>query len=163
MNDKIPKTLTEIFARTDTVRHGPFALIKQPGQLYRNAMFLVDGHLVSIPAAQKKLMALLISQKGGDMTMPLLAEGMETPKFAAIAREMQDPATKDQAINDANSAFRAHISLIKKAIRTTLERYGTDEERLELILGSIQPLRKGGPVPQGITPFDSGYRIDLLL
>lgn len=113
------KTLTDIFSGTDNVCYGPFAVIKDAGAPFDNAYFMVDDLEVPLGGIQKRVMALLISQRGRTLNVQHFAAGMQTDYFNDIAEDIRRPESytaRRQAIRDGKAAYKEQIELIQAAI-----------------------------------------------
>jgi hypothetical protein len=155
--NKAPKTLTSIFANTDNVCYGPFTIVKNTGEDFGHAKFMVDGVEVPMQVAQKKVMALLISQQGRILSFQDLAEGMETEKFNQIAQNLREGSrvVREKAQRQGKNAFSAHISLIRKAL---INVFGPGTPETIRYLGMFETIRMPSSHLRIRNP-RSGYRL----
>jgi len=158
--DKAPKTLTSIFADTDNVTYGPFAILKNTGQGFKQARFMVDGTEVPLEAAQKKIMALLISQQGKTLTVLEMAQGMETEKFDEIAEDIQNPESsviRQQALRKGHRNYGTHISYIREAL---IDKFGAGTPETIRYLAILETV-KGYSIRPALSLMKSGYRLNI--
>lgn len=151
-----PPTISKIFAKTGTISCGPFLLAKDRDREISSARFWVNNTLITLPPANKRVMALLISKNEEPVKVIDFINVMDTAKFELMARKFQgrceqQPTEKD--IVDAENALTVRISQIKKAIRKAF-----DPEQAAVyndMIVSITKQRHRQPHEQ------AGYRISL--
>lgn len=143
-------SLSSIFAETDNVSYGAYKITKPTGSNYKSARFLVGDQEVTLLPAQKKIMALLISQQGEPLTWAGFAR--EIPKWAGDAPDEESILGFEQeAQRKLITLYKVQISLIKKSIKAQL---GNNE-----VTGiQIEPLTHQGQKPHDNNPA-FGYRL----
>lgn len=72
-------TLSEIFAKTDTVEYGPFKVIKPTGIEWRKAEAYYDGKPIKLTPVQNQMLALLVAYQGGAVTQDVFSDFSKNP------------------------------------------------------------------------------------
>lgn len=141
------KTLSEIFATEAAIEYGPFRVEKALGRDWKAATVTVHGHAVKTAPMGAALLALLISEKGGNVrhTDLHLARWPEYGQQASIR-------------NEPESAMKVHINKLKAAIRTIPE---GGKEAAAMIVSAYRADGRGEGVAARSAANVNAYRIVL--
>jgi hypothetical protein len=154
-----PGLLKSAFAHTDTIEYGPFRVHKQPGASWRDAHASVDNREITLSPAEKRYLALLISQRGKVLTLDMLAPELEgsNPAYWYIKAFQEDDFVEQRgATKELSNTVKVTVSHIKKK----MEKQGVAEETRDLISAS-NPDRKSGQKGTALPGLRAGYRIYL--
>lgn len=94
--------LTDVFAKTDTISHGPFQVSKQPGAPWAEATATVEGRRLPLNASEKRLLALLISHEGA---------------IVQHSDMLLNTFPQKTSRNPCDSVMKVHIHNLRKKIR----------------------------------------------
>lgn len=131
-NLELGSLLATAFAKTDTISHGDFMISKKPGDSWKEAVAIVDGQKIELTSAQKKYLALLISQKGAPLTRDIFAENMSSLEQCVLYLATSDIQNTKQRQN-AKQRMTSIMSTYAETLKTTLKKHGVNENTVDCI------------------------------
>lgn len=159
MMEQQPGLLQSAFAQTDTIEYGPFRVRKQPGAPWRDAQAYADGREIALAPAEKRYLALLISQRGKALTLDILAPELtdSNPAYWYIKAFKEDDFVEQRgAAKELGNTVKVTVSHLKKKMKDQ----GVAEETRDMI-NAPNPYRKSGGKGSFLPGLAAGYRIQL--